>query len=263
MPSSSAHEQLIPFLSSSSTKRPNGQSEELLKTPEMSQGHGEDPFKSPVGPSPVINPQGREECEAELRGWHSHAPGNGGLTMLRLLFSQERWQRAHLRHCWCRPRLHMPRNAPPLSSLLFFTCQSSSLRSTGQEWKDSSQWITLFSASVEMLMAQHSLLFRSPTFASVWLCKASVRTSHLTARKSYETLIIWKGKLNITFERLGQIPPFSIPNVQFYRYKRLFSLSSYSICFTHWLPVGLWQMSVGWSTQHSSVESKNLWKQDF
>lgn len=190
--------------------------------------------------------------------------------MLRLLFSQERRQRAHLRHCWCRPRLHMPSNAPPLSSLLFFTCQSSSLRSTRQEWKDSSQWIMLFSASVEMLMAQHSFLFKSPTFACIWLCKASVRTSHLTPRKSYETLVIWKGKLNITLGRLGQIPPFSMPNVPFYKYEKLFSLSSYPICFIHWQPVGLWQrslglwqMSVGWSTQHSSAESKNLWKQYF
>lgn len=124
--------------------------------------------------------------------------------MLRLLLSQEGWQRAHVRLCWCRPGLHTPSKAPPLSSPLFFTCHSSSVRSTRQEWKDSSPWIMLFSASVEMLMAQHLLLFRSLTFASVWLCKASVRTSPLTARKSYETLLIWKGKWNITLERLGQ-----------------------------------------------------------
>lgn len=193
----------------------------------------------------------------------------GVSPMLRLLFSPERWQRVHPRPCWCTPRLHTPSDAPPLSPLLFFTCQSSSWRSTRQEWKDSSRWIMLFSASVEMLMAQHSLSFRSPTFASVWLCKASVRTSHLTARKSYETLIVSKGKLNITLERLGQMPPFSMPCVRFHKYKKLFSLGSYPICFTHWLPVGLWkssvvlwQMSVVWSTQHSSAESKNFWKQD-
>lgn len=128
----------------------------------------------------------------------------GVSPMLRLLFSPEEWQRAHVRHCWSRAGLHTPSNAPPLSSLLFFTCHSSSLRSTRQEWKDSSQWIMLFSASVEMLMAQHLLLFRSLISASVWLCKASVRTAHLTARESYVTLIIWKGKWNITLERLGQ-----------------------------------------------------------
>lgn len=44
----------------------------------MSQSHGEatDPFKSPVAPSPVISPQGDEECKAEMKGWNSHAPGN-------------------------------------------------------------------------------------------------------------------------------------------------------------------------------------------
>lgn len=131
-------------------------------------------------------------------------PWEQGLSpMLRFLFSQETWPRAHVRLCCCRPRLHTPSNAPPLSALLFFTCQSSSLRSTRQKWKDSSLWIMLFSASVEMLLAQHSLLFRSPTFASIWLCKVSVRTSHLTARKSYETPLIWKGKWNITLQRLG------------------------------------------------------------
>lgn len=73
MPSSlvgCAHEQLIPVLSFPLTKRPNGQCEKPLKIPQMSQSHGEitDPFKNPVGPSPVINAQGNEECEAELRG---------------------------------------------------------------------------------------------------------------------------------------------------------------------------------------------------
>lgn len=41
------------------------------------------------------------------------------------------------------------------------------------------------------------------------------------------------------------MPPSSMPRVWFHKYKKLFSLSSCPICFTHGLPVGLWQRSVG------------------
>lgn len=155
------------------------------------------PLKALWGPALLLIPMAKRSVRLSWAEGVKQPLETGVSPMLRLLFSQERRQRAHLRHCWCRPKLHTPSNASPLSSLLFFTCQSSSLRSTRQEWKDSSQWIMLFSASVEMLMAQHSFLFKSPTFACIWLCKASVRTSHLTARKSYETLVVWKGKLTL------------------------------------------------------------------
>lgn len=225
------------------------------------------PLKALWHPALLLIPRVMRSVRLRWRGEIAMPLETGISPMLRLLFSQERWERVHVRHCWCRPRLHTPSNAPPLSSLLFFSCQSSSLRSTRQEWKDSSQWIMLFSASVEMLMAQHLLLFRSPTFASIWLCKAS----YCLWKK-----ILWnsdrlKRTMKYHIREAGtEMPPFSMPCVQFHKYKKLFSLGSYPICFTHWLSVGLrqrsvglWQRSVGRSTQHSSAESENLWKQDF
>lgn len=140
------------------------------------------PWKALLDPALLSIPRAMRSVTPSWGGeiampWKQRFP-----PMLRLLFSQERWQRVHVRHCWCRPRLHTPSDAPPLSSLLFFTFQSCSLRSTRQEWKDSSQWIMLFSDSMEMLMAQLSLLFSLPLLPLFHCAKHLLE--HLTARKS-------------------------------------------------------------------------------